>query len=84
ADMVIVKPGMPYLDILARAKVEFAVPCIAYQVSGEYAMQCGAFDQGWLDRDRTILETMVCFKRAGADAILTYFAPEIAALLNAK
>ena len=81
ADMVIVKPGMPYLDILARAKAEFGVPCIAYQVSGEYAMLCGAFDQGWLDRDRTILESMICFKRAGADAVLTYFAPEIAALL---
>ena len=81
ADMVIVKPGMPYLDILARAKAEFGVPCIAYQVSGEYAMLCGAFDQGWLDRDRTILESMICFKRAGADAVLTYFAPEIAVLL---
>jgi porphobilinogen synthase len=82
ADMVIVKPGMPYLDILARAKAEFGVPCIAYQVSGEYAMLCGSFENGWLDRERTILETMICFKRAGADAILTYFAPEIAHLLR--
>jgi porphobilinogen synthase len=82
ADMVIIKPGMPYLDILARAKAEFGVPCIAYQVSGEYAMLCGSFENGWLDRERTILETMICFKRAGADAILTYFAPEIAHLLR--
>ena len=78
ADMVIVKPGMPYLDILARAKAEFGVPCIAYQVSGEYSMLCASFDKGWLDRERTILEAMTCFKRAGADAVLTYFAPEIA------
>ena len=73
ADMVIVKPGMPYLDILARAKAEFGVPFIAYPISGEYAMLCGAFDQEWLDRDRTILESMICFKRAGLDAVLTYF-----------
>ncbi|MGB0584265.1 MAG: porphobilinogen synthase, partial [Candidatus Puniceispirillaceae bacterium] len=75
ADMVIVKPGMPYLDILARAKAEFSVPCIAYQVSGEYSMLCASFEKGWLDRERTILEVMTCFKRAGADAVLTYFAP---------
>ena len=82
ADMVIIKPGLPYLDILARAKTEFGVPCVAYQVSGEYAMQCAAFANGWLDRNRTILETMMAFRRAGADAVLTYFAPDIAKLLH--
>ena len=82
ADMVIVKPGMPYLDILARAKAEFGVPCIAYQVSGEYSMLCASFEKGWLDRERTILEAMTCFKRAGADAVLTYFAPEIAMIIR--
>ena len=82
ADMVIVKPGMPYLDILARAKAEFGVPCIAYQVSGEYSMLCASFDKGWFDRERTILEAMTCFKRAGADAVLTYFAPEIAMIIR--
>jgi porphobilinogen synthase len=82
ADMVIVKPGMPYLDILARAKAEFGVPCIAYQVSGEYSMLCASFEKGWLDRERTILEAMTCFKRAGADAVLTYFAPEIAIMIR--
>jgi porphobilinogen synthase len=82
ADMVIVKPGMPYLDILARAKTKFGVPCIAYQVSGEYSMLCASFEKGWLDRERTILEAMTCFKRAGADAVLTYFAPEIAMMIR--
>lgn len=82
ADMVIVKPGMPYLDILARAKTEFGVPCIAYQVSGEYSMLCASFEKGWLDRERTILEAMTCFKRAGANAVLTYFAPEIAMMIR--
>ena len=82
ADMIIVKPGMPYLDILARAKAEFGVPCIAYQVSGEYSMLCASFEKGWLDRERTILEAMTCFKRAGADAVLTYFAPEIAIMIR--
>ena len=82
ADMVIVKPGMPYLDVLARAKAEFGVPCIAYQVSGEYSMLCASFEKGWLDRERTILEVMTCFKRAGADAVLTYFAPEIAKMIR--
>ena len=82
ADMVIVKPGMPYLDILARAKAKFGVPCIAYQVSGEYSMLCASFEKGWLDRERTILEAMTCFKRAGADAVLTYFAPEIAMMIR--
>ncbi len=82
ADMIMIKPGMPYLDILARAKAEFSVPCLAYQVSGEYSMLCASFENGWLDRKRTIHEVMICFKRAGADAILTYFAPEIAAMIN--
>ena len=82
ADMVIVKPGMPYLDILARAKTQFGVPCIAYQVSGEYSMLCASFKNGWLDREQTILEAMTCFKRAGADAVLTYFAPEIAMMIR--
>ena len=82
ADLVIIKPGMPYLDVLARAKAEFGVPCVAYQVSGEYAMQCAAFSNGWLDRNHTILETMIAFRRAGADAVLTYFAPDIAKLLH--
>ena len=82
ADMVIVKPGMPYLDILARAKAEFGVPCIAYQVSGEYSMLCASFKKGWLDRERTILEAMTCFKRSGADAVLNYFAPEIAMMIR--
>ena len=84
ADLVIIKPGMPYLDVIARAKAEFGVPCVAYQVSGEYAMQCAAFDNGWLDRERTILETMIAFRRAGADAVVTYFAPDMAKLLNQK
>lgn len=84
ADMVIIKPGMPYLDILTRAKAEFGVPCIAYQVSGEYAMIMAAGQQGWLDEDRVMMESLMTFKRAGADAILTYFAPRIARLLAAK
>ena len=84
ADLVIIKPGMPYLDILARAKCEFDVPIVVYQVSGEYAMQCAAFANGWLDRDQTILETMMAFRRAGADAVITYFAPDIAKLLHQK
>ena len=84
ADMVIVKPGMPYLDILTRAKAEFGVPCIAYQVSGEYAMIMAAGQQGWLDEDRVMVESLMAFKRAGADAVLTYFAPRIARLLGAQ
>jgi porphobilinogen synthase len=82
ADIVIVKPGMPYLDILHRTKTEFGVPCVAYQVSGEFAMLCGAAQNGWLDRDRVMMESMLAFKRAGADAILTYFAPDIAKILQ--
>ena len=84
ADMVIVKPGMPYLDILHRAKTEFGVPCIAYQVSGEYAMIVAAAENGWLDQDRSMMESMAAFKRAGADAVITYFAPQIAKILQTK
>ena len=84
ADIVIVKPGMPYLDILARAKAEFGVPCVAYQVSGEYTMITAASDKGWLDHDRVMMESLLAFKRAGADGILTYFAPAAAQLLNAR
>jgi porphobilinogen synthase len=84
ADMVMVKPGMPYLDIVRRVKDRFGVPTFAYQVSGEYAMLAAAADQGWLDRPRAILESLLAFKRAGADGILTYFAPEAARLLNAR
>ena len=81
ADIIIIKPGMPYLDILARAKAEFGVPCAAYQVSGEYAMLMAAEANGWLDGDRAMMESLLGFKRAGADAILTYFAPRVAGLL---
>jgi porphobilinogen synthase len=82
ADMVMVKPGMPYLDIVRRVKDTFHVPTFAYQVSGEYAMICAAAQNGWLDRDKAILESLIAFKRAGADGILTYFAPIAAQLLN--
>ena len=82
ADMVMVKPGMPYLDIIRRVKDMFRVPTFAYQVSGEYAMLAGAIERGWLDRERTILEGLLAFKRAGADGILTYYAREAAQLLG--
>lgn len=82
ADMVMVKPGMPYLDIVTRVKNEFGVPTYAYQVSGEYAMIAGAANQGWLDRDSVVLESLLAFKRAGADGILTYFALECAKKLQ--
>jgi porphobilinogen synthase len=78
ADMVMVKPGMPYLDIVHRVKTSFGMPTFAYQVSGEYAMIAGAIQNGWLDRDRVIVESLLAFKRAGADGILTYFAEEVA------
>ncbi|MGI3778392.1 MAG: porphobilinogen synthase [Janthinobacterium lividum] len=84
ADMVMVKPGMPYLDIVRRVHERFAVPTFAYQVSGEYAMLAGAIERGWLDRDRAILESLLAFKRAGASGVLTYFAVEAAALLRAR
>jgi porphobilinogen synthase len=84
ADMVMVKPGMPYLDVLRTVKTEFQVPTFAYQVSGEYAMHVAAFERGWLARDAVILESLLAFKRAGADGILTYFAVEAARLLRAS
>ena len=82
ADMVMVKPGMPYLDIVQRVKTEFAVPTFAYQVSGEYSMLEGAIRNGWLDRDRAVLESLLAFKRAGASGILTYYARDAAKLLS--
>ena len=82
ADMVMVKPGMPYLDIVRRIKTEFKVPTFAYQVSGEYAMHQAAFAQNWLNREAVMLESLLCFRRAGADGILTYFAMDAASLLN--
>ncbi|SDM17410.1 porphobilinogen synthase [Modicisalibacter muralis] len=82
ADMVMVKPGMPYLDVVRRIKQELRVPTFAYQVSGEYAMHMAAFDNGWLDADSVIIESLTCFKRAGADGVLTYFAKRAAQLLN--
>ncbi|SBS37828.1 Delta-aminolevulinic acid dehydratase [Marinomonas spartinae] len=82
ADMVMVKPGLPYLDIIRRVKTELEVPTFAYQVSGEYAMHMAAFQNGWLDKDSVILESLVAFKRAGADGILTYFAKDAARLLK--
>ena len=84
ADMIMVKPGMPYLDVVARVKDAFKVPTFAYQVSGEYAMLCAAAANGWLDREKVILESLLSFKRAGADGVLTYFAVEAAKLLKAQ
>lgn len=83
ADMIMVKPGMPYLDICQRVKSDFAVPTYAYQVSGEYAMLKAAAQNGWLDGDKVMMESLMCFKRAGCDGILTYFAPEAAKRLRA-
>ncbi len=82
ADMVMVKPGQPYLDIVRRVKETFQVPTFAYQVSGEYAMHQAAFSEGWLPREAVILESLLGFKRAGCDGILTYFAPAAAELLQ--
>jgi len=82
ADMVMVKPGMPYLDIVRRCKDEFKVPTFAYQVSGEYAMHKAAFANGWLNENEVILESLMAFKRAGADGILTYFAKQAAILMK--
>jgi porphobilinogen synthase len=82
ADMVMVKPGMPYLDVVRRVKETFQIPTFAYQVSGEYAMLMAAAERGWLDRDRVILESLGAFKRAGANGILTYFARDAARLLR--
>jgi len=82
ADMLMVKPGMPYLDIVRRVKDELGAPTFVYQVSGEYAMHMAAFEKGWLNKEQVMMESLMCFKRAGADAILTYFAVEAAKLLN--
>jgi porphobilinogen synthase len=82
ADMVMVKPGMPYLDIVRRVKDEFKVPTYAYQVSGEYAMLKAAAQNGWLDEKACVLESLLAFKRAGADGILTYFALDAAEYLK--
>lgn len=84
ADLVMVKPGMPYLDIIRRIKDEFRFPTFAYQVSGEYAMLVAAAQNGWLDREKVVLESLLSFKRAGADGILTYFAMEAARYLAGK
>jgi len=82
ADMVMVKPGMPYLDVVRRVKDEFRVPTFAYQVSGEYAMLKAAIGNGWLDERACVLESLMAFKRAGADGVLTYFAPQVARWLR--
>jgi len=81
ADMVMVKPGLPYLDVIRRIKERFGVPTLAYQVSGEYAMLAAAAQRGWLDERACVMEALLCLKRAGADAVLTYFAPRVAAWL---
>jgi porphobilinogen synthase len=82
ADMVMVKPGMPYLDVVRRVKDEFKVPTFAYQVSGEYAMIKAAAQNGWLDHDAVMMESLMAFKRAGADGVLTYFALDVARKLR--
>ncbi|CAN0005766.1 unnamed protein product, partial [Chrysoparadoxa australica] len=82
ADMIMVKPGMPYLDICRRAHEMFGAPTFAYQVSGEYAMIAGAGERGWIDGDKAMMESLTSFKRAGCDGVLTYFAPAAARLLN--
>ncbi len=82
ADMVMIKPGLPYLDVLHRVKSHFGVPTFAYQVSGEYAMIKAAADTGWLDGERAMMESLIAFKRAGADGVMTYFAPKVAERLN--
>ena len=82
ADMVMIKPGMPYLDIVRRVKDQFGVPTMVYQVSGEYAMHMAAAQNGWLDERAVVMESLVCIKRAGADAVLTYFAKQVAEWLN--
>ncbi len=82
ADMVMVKPGMPYLDVVRRVKSELKVPTFAYQVSGEYAMHKAAIENGWLNEKQTVLESLLCFKRAGANGVLTYFAKQVAQWLQ--
>jgi porphobilinogen synthase len=83
ADMIMVKPGMPYLDIVYRLKAQFGMPTFAYQVSGEYAMIRGAADRGWIDGQRAMLESLMAFRRAGCDGVLTYFAPDAARAIRA-
>jgi porphobilinogen synthase len=80
--MVMIKPGMPYLDVIRRVKDEFSMPTYVYQVSGEYAMLCAAAQNGWLDYRSTVLESLIAFKRAGADAVLSYFSGQVAEWLN--
>ena len=80
--MIMVKPGMPYLDILRRVKDAFGVPTFAYQVSGEYSMIMAAAQNGWLDGEKAMMESLIAFKRAGADGVLTYFAPRVAEKLQ--
>ncbi|HWC91560.1 MAG TPA: porphobilinogen synthase [Pseudolabrys sp.] len=82
ADMIMVKPGLPYLDIVARVKEAFGMPTFAYQVSGEYAMIMAAAENGWLDGERAMMESLIAFKRAGCDGVLTYFAPRVAEKLK--
>ena len=82
ADMIMIKPGMPYLDVIRRVKDELKVPTFAYQVSGEYAMHCAAFNNNWLNRDAAIMESLLAFKRAGADGVLSYFAKQAAEILS--
>ena len=84
ADMIMVKPGMPYLDVVRRVKDQLKAPTFAYQVSGEYAMICAAVESGWLDSDQAVMESLLAFKRAGADGILTYFAVQAATILNGQ
>jgi porphobilinogen synthase len=84
ADMVMVKPGMPYLDVIRRVKDNFSMPTFAYQVSGEYAMIAAAANNGWIDGDRAMMESLLAFKRAGADGVLTYFAPKAAEKIKAQ
>jgi porphobilinogen synthase len=84
ADMIMVKPGMPYLDVVRRVKDQLKAPTFAYQVSGEYAMICAAAEKGWLDSDQAVMESLLAFKRAGADGILTYFAVQAANILNGQ
>jgi porphobilinogen synthase len=84
ADMIMVKPGLPYLDICQRVKETFGMPTFAYQVSGEYAMIMAAAQNGWLDGERAMIESLIAFKRAGCDGVLTYFAPRVAEKLKAE
>jgi len=82
--MIMVKPGLPYLDVVRRVKDTFAMPTFAYQVSGEYAMIMAAAEKGWVDGERAMIESLTAFKRAGCDGVLTYFAPRVAEKLKAS